>query len=87
MSTILVVVALIAAVAVMASFVPGVKMLMEPAVKLVYALVGKLSEHALEWAIWAGKRLFQAHLNILTNLVSTREQLDPTEKVKKKQDQ
>jgi hypothetical protein len=85
MSTVLISIGFVVALIVLASFIPGLKLLMDPIIKLVFMVIGELTKNGMEWVIWAAKRLYSAHLNIIVNLISTRESLDPTEKVRRSQ--
>ena len=65
------------------SFIPGLNHFVKPMVDLMFSLLKSLLEHGYSWFIWGIKRLFQAHIELFKNFTSTKEEIDPTEKVKK----
>lgn len=68
---------------VLISFIPGLQHFAKPLVDIIFTTVKGLMEHGYAWFIWGIKRLWQAHLELLRNITSSKEEIDPTEKIKK----
>lgn len=86
MSSFAVIFAAIAAVLVALSFIPGLKELVGPIVKLSITVITKIGEHLVEWIIWATKQLLGAHIVVLTHLLNTRKALDPADALREDKD-
>lgn len=83
MSSIIMYFAVFCVLLVIISFIPGLNHFAKPLVDLMFTLFKSLLEHSYAWFIWGIKRLWQAHFELFRNFISTKEEIDPTEKVKK----
>lgn len=66
--------------------IPGVEHLVRPIIDLVFTFIKAFLENMVSWSIWLFKLLWDAHLELVQNLVLSAEKIDPTVAIKKKSD-
>lgn len=78
MSTIIFYFALGLVVLMIVSKIPGLELLVKPIIDLTFKAITLLVENGYLWGIWLLKLLVQSHREVLVNLFTSAEKLDPS---------
>lgn len=65
--------------------VPGTKVLGEALLKLLIDFIAELLKHKSSFVVWALKTLVSDHYRIIQHAVTSRDTLDPTQRIRRKQ--
>ena len=65
--------------------IPGLEHTVRPLIDLFFTLLKTMVENMWAWAIWLMKLLWGAHAEMLTNLMYSAEEVDPTIAMKNKE--
>jgi hypothetical protein len=63
--------------------IPGLEHTVRPLIDLVFTAIKAILENLVSWLIWLFKVLWEAHLDLLKNLVLPAEAIDPSLAVKR----
>ena len=72
-------------VLIIASKIPGVELLVKPIIDLIFSFIKVIFENSHLWFIWLFKLLWNSHSELIKNLTSSAEDLDPSIAVKSRQ--
>ncbi|WP_087866174.1 hypothetical protein [Comamonas thiooxydans] len=65
--------------------VPGTKVLGEALLKLLIDFIAELLKHKSSFVVWALKTLVSDHYRIIQHAFTSRDTLDPTQRIRRKQ--
>ena len=66
----------------LASVIPGLKILAEPLMKMFFEFLKFIFGNLSFWTIYAVKTIYRSHVGILYHLTHTKEQADPLYKMR-----
>lgn len=82
MSTILFILAVVVLVIVIMSHLPGLEHFVKPIINILFTLLQTIAVAGFDWAFFVVKAVWFSHLDLIKNLLSSAETLDPTLAIK-----
>lgn len=82
MSTLFFIIAVVVLVIVIMSHLPGLEHFVKPIINILFSLLQTIAVAGFDWAFFVVKAVWFSHLDLIKNLISSADTLDPTLAIK-----